>query len=76
MQRNSGVIVAVVVEGSPAYSADILKGDIILSINNEIVQSQEHFMQINNKYPGGSTIALKIDRNGKIIQKEVVLASY
>ena len=68
---------AVVVEGSPAYSADILKGDIILSINNEIVQSQDHYIQLSEKYPNGSKIALKIDRNGKIIQKEVVLgASY
>ena len=40
---NRGVVVNVVVKGSPAFNADIMRGDIITQINKEIVSDVQRF---------------------------------
>ena len=76
LQSNAGVIIHLTIEGSPAYSADILDGDVLLSIENESIQGPEHFIQVLDKCADGQTLAIKINRNGKVIQKNVTLRSW
>jgi serine protease Do len=61
-----GVIVASVVPESPAAVAGVRGGDIIVSVNdNEIDSVQEFYQQINN--PGGNEILFRILRQGSRI---------
>jgi len=74
IQTNSGVSVKVVVENSSAFAADVLPGDIVLSIGGESIQSGEHFYQLLDKYEGKRPL-FKIDRNGAKVEKEVEIRS-
>jgi membrane-associated protease RseP (regulator of RpoE activity) len=72
LQSNQGVVVLTVVDETPAFFADILPNDIILSINENLTSTEERFSSLvsNNK---GKKIEVAILRNGKKIVKSVVL---
>jgi hypothetical protein len=70
LQTNAGVIVKEVVEGSPAFRADILPGDVVLAIENDQVQSPENFIQIISKYEG-QNVVFHLDRDGKLLDKQI-----
>lgn len=72
---NSGLLVRVVVDGSPAFNADIFPGDILLTVASEKVFSQEQYTQLLNKYEGQS-VAFHLDRDGQPIDKTFRISSY
>jgi hypothetical protein len=75
IDTNSGVSVRLVVEGSPAFVADIFPGDILLSINSDRVQSTEQYVQLLNQHEG-QTATLHLNRDGHAIDKTIRIASY
>lgn len=74
LQSNKGVVVAVVIKGSPAFKADILKGDVIRSIGDTEIYDTQSFSDSVSKYQGQKAV-LTIYRNGKELRKEVQLNS-
>lgn len=72
LQSNKGVFVTVVVDGTPAFTADILAGDIIVSVNDvRVVDSKQlHDLLKENK---GKQVRITLYRNGKQIEKVVHL---
>lgn len=56
----------VVVENAQgaAGRAGIRRGDIILSVNNQLVNSVDHFIQLMNQFEKGSIVALRVRRGG------------
>jgi S1-C subfamily serine protease len=70
LQTNAGVLIRVVVDATPASRADILPGDIILTIDGERVDGPE---ALNNQLKGrlGREVVFGIDRNGTHIEKRV-----
>lgn len=72
LQSNKGVFVLLVVHGSPAFNADILRGDIIVSMDGEPATNYAAFQDAlftkRNK-----PVQLGIVRNGQTITKEVKL---
>ena len=73
LQTNSGVRVLVVVEGTPAFGADVLPGDVLLQMGDDRVQSREHYSQLVDRYKG-QHITLRLDRGGHQVLKEVTLS--
>lgn len=67
---NAGILVYEVVEGSTAYSADVVPGDVILEIGGERVDGLRGYYQLLDRYQGSSPVLL-IDRNGERIEKRV-----
>lgn len=65
-----------VIKNSPADLAGILKGDIILEINNEKIDENNSLVDIIAKYNPGDEINLKILRDNKEINIKVKLGSY
>ncbi|MCA9435022.1 MAG: trypsin-like peptidase domain-containing protein, partial [Candidatus Omnitrophica bacterium] len=66
----NGVLVSNVEQGSPAKSAGILPGDLILSINDQPVQAKFEeeipaVLQTISDFPIGSTLELEIARLGQ-----------
>jgi hypothetical protein len=74
-QSNFGVLVFEVVEGSPAYAADILPGDIVVAVNGEKVQSFQQYGALVEKY-GNTTQIFTLERGGKTVDKPLPIASY
>jgi tetratricopeptide (TPR) repeat protein len=72
LQTNSGVKVLVVSDGSPAFHADVVPGDVIISLADETVQSPQVFSALLKKYEG-QTVTLRIDRDGKTLEKTIAL---
>ncbi len=72
LETNAGVRVEIVVEGSPAFNADILPGDILLSFGGVKVISVDHYTTLLMNHPG-SSVVLVLYRNGKQISKSVAV---
>ncbi len=70
-----GVYVASVIEGTPAESAGIKKGDIITKIDDTDIESMEKLNEIKNSKKVGDKISLTISRNSKTLKVELSLAS-
>ncbi len=64
LQTNRGVLVIAVLKGSPAYNADVLKGDVLVGIDNDSTPDARSFLDIVAKYAGKS-VTLKILRDGR-----------
>ncbi len=70
---DKGIYVTKVVEDSPAEKADIKAGDIILELNGKkLAKVTDLTIAVGNAAPG-SKVSFKILRNGKTMDKEVVL---
>jgi serine protease Do len=82
---NDGVIISQVMPDSPAAVAGLLQGDVILSVNDVMVNEMRDVTRTIAALDVGSTAALSIWRDGKIItidatvgkpeEREVVAAS-
>ncbi len=60
-----GAFVIEVGPGSPAEKGGIRHGDIILEFNKETIQDSTHLMHAVGATPVGSSVRLKVLRNGK-----------
>ena len=70
INTNKGVSVIAVVKKSPAYFADIFKGDIILRFDGEYVFDKDDFLT-KIKDHKGETINLDLMRDGKLLAKGI-----
>jgi PDZ domain len=72
LQSNKGVVVRLVVDESPAFNADILVGDIVLSIDGVSVGSMQSFTDILRQR-SGKLVSIALLRRGQRVDKEVQL---
>ncbi len=70
-----GVEVANVEEGSPAESAGIKKGDILLSYNGENILGAQHLIRLVQETPEGRKIKIQVWRDGKSETMSLVTGS-
>ena len=68
-----GFMVQEVNSGSAAENAGIKKGDIIIGIEGQLIESIEEFNEIKSKYKAGDEITVSIYRNDKKYDLKVVL---
>jgi len=63
IQSNKGVIVKAVVKDSPAFDADLLKGDVLVSLGGEPIRHPQGFFELlrQNK---GKTVQVQLMRAG------------
>ncbi len=69
-EKNSGVRVAVVVDGTAAFDADILPGDILFTFDGMPVRSVDHYQELLSTYSKDS-VELGLNRDGRPLQKTV-----
>lgn len=67
---NKGMLVYAVIKGSPAFEADILKGDVLRKIGNISIVDQESFQHALSQYEG-KEVDVTILRGEKEITKTV-----
>jgi len=75
IKEYSGVFVPEVIEGGAADKAGILKGDIILKVNDVAVNSSSNLQEQISKYYPGQKVRLLINRNNSTKEIEVILRS-
>lgn len=52
LERNTGVVVAIVVRGTPAFKANILEGDVLLKLNGDDIIDVQSLGADLNKFAG------------------------
>ena len=62
-----------VIPNSPGEAAGLQKGDVILEVNGTKIKNTAHFRSQLYKYSIGDTITLKINRDGKEMEVNVLL---
>lgn len=73
-ESNIGAAVRVVVDGTPAFRADILPEDVILEVNGKPVYGAKGFSESAQAIPPGQQIVeLKIRRNGELLSKSITI---
>ncbi|HKY21565.1 MAG TPA: Do family serine endopeptidase [Vicinamibacterales bacterium] len=65
LKDRKGALVAAVVEGGPAAAAGIMTGDVIVDFNGRTVTRSDDLPQVVATTPPGSTVPLKVIRDGK-----------
>lgn len=72
--KEQGVIVAKVEANGPAAKAGFLKGDKVLKVNNEVITTASHLINYVAMQAPNSTVKISIERDGKPMQLDVVVA--
>jgi hypothetical protein len=72
LQSNRGVVIRLVVDGTPAFLADFLPGDIILAVDGQPVLGQESASDLL-RARAGQRATLSIYRRGTRLEKPVQL---
>lgn len=71
-QTNKGVVVRAVVVDSPAYEADILRGDVLTELAGEIVRTPDNFFDIVWRNEG-KKVTLNLIRDGQPLTVQLQL---
>jgi len=67
---NRGVLVHAVIKGSPAFNADVMRGDVITKIGEDITPDRKSFGATMQQY-AGQEVVLETYRDG--VKREVRL---
>lgn len=73
LEKKGGVLVADVIDGTPAQKAGLLDGDVILGIAGADVASSNELSRRVASYAPGEKVDLKVQRDGKIRNIKVTL---
>lgn len=71
----SGVVISYVQEDGAASKIDIRKGDIILKLNNEVIESRSQFEEVLSYHSPGDKINVVFKREQKIITNTLTLTN-
>ena len=74
LKEERGVEVTMVDQDAPAGKAGVKEHDVILSINDQPVQSVEQLRRLIREIPAGRTISIGISRNGQPMTVKAQLA--
>lgn len=69
----NGIIITNVENNYPAFKAGLKAGDVLLSINDEVIDDIAHFRYVLYKYSINDTIRIKYMRNGHTYEVNVLL---
>lgn len=72
LERNRGAFIEIVVKGSPAFNADVLKGDIITKMDGQDISDARDFLS-RLKTKSGEKVEIEIIRNGNVKVVQVKL---
>ena len=68
-----GIYVQKVADGSPAKSAGLQEGDIIIGLNNVSIDETHQYLNMLYTYKPGDAVSLEVLRNGNKVDLDVTL---
>ncbi len=73
LEKNEGALIGDVTPGSPAAKAGIKRGDVVVAINGERISEARDLSLKVSMLPPGTTVHLKVMRDGRAVEVPVVL---
>ncbi len=73
VKPNAGVLVSEVLAGSPGAKANIGVGDVITSVNGQVVATAREMQKATLALPIGETVELHVMRNGQLFLTKVAV---
>ena len=73
LENTKGSLITGVMQGTPAQKAGILKGDVVIRINDKSIRSSNHLRNIIANAGAFTEIEIELIRDGKIIVKKLKL---
>ncbi len=73
LENTEGIYIASVIENGGAYDAGLEAGDVILSVNGKKTNSLSSLLGLIGQYNPGTSVDVKIKRDNKISNYDVVL---
>lgn len=74
LKEETGVEVTMVDQDAPAGKAGLKEHDVILSINDEKIESEEQLRRVIHEIPAGRTVTIGISRDGQPMTLKAQLA--
>jgi serine protease Do len=74
LKEETGVEVTMVDQDAPAGKAGLKEHDVILSINDQKIESEEQLRRVIHEIPAGRTVSIGISRNGDAMTLKAQLA--
>ncbi len=74
LESSVGIVVAQVWQGGPAHKAGLRRGDVILAIDGVATNDANTLIGIVAQKSPGTSVTVKLERNGKSLELPVVLA--
>ncbi len=71
LTRCAGMLITLVRPGTPGASAGLKPGDVLTAIDGLTVQDKDHYLDILRNYTVDQTMTLSVQRDGKLLRKEV-----
>jgi len=71
LQADSGVVIAAIVQGSPASRSGLRQGDVIKKMNGQTISDANEVQQIVSETGLDEAIALTLDRSGQTVTLDV-----
>ncbi|MDO5772810.1 MAG: PDZ domain-containing protein [Spirochaetales bacterium] len=65
LQRNTGICIDIVYENSPAFFANLSRGDVIIEINGTNILNTDTYLSVSSKLSANDSVEIKYIRNGK-----------
>jgi serine protease Do len=72
LQRNTGVLVDIVMTDSPAFRANVLEGDVIIQIANKPIETVQQFTDLLPSYVG-QKVPIRVIRGSQTLDIDVQL---
>lgn len=76
LQTDSGVVIAAIVQGSPASRSGLRQGDVIKKMNGQTISDANEVQQIVSETELDEAIALTLDRGGQTVTLDVSPGPY
>ena len=72
LQRNTGVYMALIMQDSPAFRANVMRGDVVIQLADKPVASVEEFVDLLPSY-AGQKVAIRVIRGSQTIDIDIQL---
>jgi hypothetical protein len=73
LEPSAPAVIGLIMKDSPAYRAGIRKGDVVVEVSGNSIQSFSDFNRVltNSRFEQGNRIVVKVERNGELLDLEL-----
>jgi S1-C subfamily serine protease len=76
LDRVQGALVETVYTNTPAASAGLRKGDVVLLVDQTVLRNENHFINLISALPVGKKIRLKVWRDRKVVYLDAQIGDW